>query len=72
MSHLDSAEVPLHGLGKSTKEMSFPRLSIRDRLSSLVWWEMPLQMAGGLDWGIFEGPFQTNTFYECLTVGIAV
>lgn len=36
VSHLGRAKAPLYGLGTSTKEMSFPRLSIHDHLRSLV------------------------------------
>jgi len=35
--------------------------------SNLVWWKMSLLMAGGLELGDLQGPFQPKPFYESMT-----
>ncbi len=35
-------------------------------LSNLIWLEMSLLLAGGLDWMGFKGPFQPKPFYDSM------
>jgi len=36
-------------------------------LNSLGWWKMSLPMAGGLETGDLQGPFQPKPFYDSIS-----
>ncbi len=39
---------------------------LAEALSNLIWLEMSLLLAGGLDWMAFEGPFPPKPFYDSM------
>ncbi len=64
MRVVDTARLPREAVDAPSLETFQARLA--GALSNLIWLEMSLLLAGGLDWMGFEGPFQPKPFCDSM------